>query len=83
MIFFIRQVERSSTGNHLPVYTEYKGGGTKVETILRKISGDVESLKAELEKVVYPEPVDVRAGKLVVRGNYVLRVKKWLLGLGF
>jgi glycerol-3-phosphate acyltransferase PlsY len=35
-------VERTSTGHHFPVYTDFKGGGTKVVTILRKISGDIE-----------------------------------------
>jgi hypothetical protein len=39
-------------------------------------------LKGDLEKIV-GEEVTVRPGKLVVNGNCVLRVKKWLLGLGF
>lgn len=40
------------------------------------------ALKAEMEKVCDGKEVTVRPGKLVVDGNYVLRVKKWLTGLG-
>ena len=67
----------------MPVYLDYLGAGTKVVTILRKISGDIEILKEELDKVVEDAEVTVRPGKLVVRGNYNKRIKKWLLGLGF
>jgi large subunit ribosomal protein L49 len=74
-------VERTD-GQALPVYTDYKGGRTKVITILRKIKGDVNELKLEVEKVV-GKNVEVRAGKLVVVGNYHLRLKLWLIGLGF
>jgi hypothetical protein len=74
-------VERT-TSSSLPVYTDYKHGRTKVITILRKCSGDIETLKSEMEKVVGAK-VDVKPGKLVVDGNYVLRVKTWLTGLGF
>lgn len=75
-------VERSTVGAAIPVYTEFKGGGTKVLTILRKIGGDINALKEEMEKVCETE-VMVRPGKLVVAGNYSLRMKKWLIGIGF
>lgn len=75
-------VERTEAGSALPVYTDYKGGRTKVVTIVRKIKGDVTELKAELEKVVGKE-VSVRPGKLVIDGNYHKRVKLYLTALGF
>ena len=34
-------VERTALGKSLPVYTQYKGGGTQASTIVRKIYGDV------------------------------------------
>ena len=43
-------VERTEVGNALPVYTDYKGGGTKVQTMIRRIRGDVHALKGEMEK---------------------------------
>ena len=75
-------VERTHVGASIPVYTEYKGARTKVITILRKCGGDIGALKDEMEKVC-EAPVLVRPGKLMVEGNYVMRLKKWLTGLGF
>ena len=75
-------VERTSPGQSLPVYTDFKGGGTKVVTILRKCRGDIELLKEEMEKVC-GAPVTVGNGKLVVAGNFHARIKMWLSGLGF
>jgi len=43
-------VERTEIGKALPVYTDYKGGGTKVQTMIRRIRGDVHALKGEMEK---------------------------------
>lgn len=74
-------VERTGTAG-LPIYTDYKHGRTKVVTILRKCKGDINELKSEMEKVV-GRPVTMRPGKLVVDGNYHLRLKTWLAGLGF
>lgn len=74
-------VERSHVG-HLPVYTEFKAGRTKVVTQLRKIRGDVDSLRKDMEKVV-GKPVKIMPGKLQVDGNFALRLKIWLTGLGF
>lgn len=75
-------IDRTETGLALPVYTDFVGGYTKVNTILRKIRGDVHILKEEVEKVV-GKPVEVRPGKIVIEGNYNRRLKLWLLGLGF
>lgn len=75
------EVERSAF-DLIPVYTDYKSGGNKVITMLRKCKGDIEILKEEMEKVCGSE-VEVRPGKLVVNGNHVKRLKTWLTGLGF
>ena len=75
-------VERTLVGSSLPVYTDYKGGGTKVITILRRCRGDINILKEEMEKVC-GEQVIIRPGKLIVDGNFHMRLKKWLAGLGF
>ena len=75
-------VERTYVGSSIPVYSEYKGARTKVITILRKCGGDIAALKEEMEKVCESE-VLVRPGKLMVEGNFVMRLKKWLIGLGF
>ncbi len=77
------EVERTETGKALPVYTDFKGGRTKVVTIIRKIRGDVGEFKQEIEKVVGDAKVTVRPGKLVVDGNFHKRIKLYLTGLGF
>jgi large subunit ribosomal protein L49 len=74
-------VDRTEMGT-LPVYTDYKGAGTKVVTIVRRIKGDVNALREDMEKVV-GKPVEVGLGKLVVVGNYHKRLKIWLTALGF
>ena len=76
------QVERTDVGDGLPVYTDFKGGKTKVITIIRKCKGDIQELKSEVEKVV-GKSVELRPGKIVINGNFHRRVKIWLLGLGF
>ena len=75
-------IDRTDIGMSLPVYTDFKSGKTRVVTILRKIRGDVDILKSEVEKVVGKE-VMIRPGKLVIEGNYHRRLKVWLTGLGF
>ena len=67
-------VERTLVGAELPVYTDYKGGRTKVVTILRRIKGDITLLKSEMEKVVGRE-VTIRPGKLVVDGNMASKIR--------
>lgn len=73
---------RAGVQKSLPVYTDYKGGGTKIVTILRKIVGNIDEVKQEVEKVV-GKSVEVRPGKIVIDGNYHKRIKLWLIGLGF
>jgi large subunit ribosomal protein L49 len=75
-------VERTQVGSSIPVYTEFKAGRTKIVTILRRCGGDVASLRDEMQKVCGTEVI-VRPGKLIVNGNYSMRLKKWLIGLGF
>ena len=75
-------VQRAGVSESLPVYTDYKGGRTKVITIVRKISGNAEELKSEIEKVV-GRKAEIRPGKIIIDGNYCMRLKKYLIGLGF
>lgn len=76
-------IERSHVGQSLPVYTDYKGGRTKVVTVLRKVSGDVSELLIDLRKVCDMSEIEIRPGKVVIHGNYHWRVKHWLARLGF
>lgn len=76
-------ITRTTKGGGLPVYTDFVGGGkTKIVTLVRKCSGDIEALKDEIEKVC-GTAVIVKPGKLLISGNYHLRLKKYFTGLGF
>ena len=73
----------------LPVYSDFRIGGTKITTIVRKISGDREYFLRELRAVLKlsPESTDIRlraSGTVVeVNGNKTKEIKLWLAGLGF
>ena len=75
-------VERTSVAA-LPVYTDYKAGRTKVVTIVRRCRGDINALVEDIQKVCDGKIVNVRPGKVVVDGNYHMRLKKYLAGMGF
>lgn len=41
-------VERTKVGKNLPIYTEYRNGGNNCFTLIKRISGDTQSLSADL-----------------------------------
>jgi len=73
----------------LPVYSDFRIGGSKVTTIIRKISGDRDYFVKELRAVLKlsPDTTDIRlraSGTVVeVKGNRTREIKSWLAGLGF
>ena len=72
---------RSRLGN-LPIYTDIRNGKTKVVTILRKFSGDVEALRAQVSSVCGRE-TNLFHGRLEVEGRHKTKLREWLSGLGF
>ena len=76
-------VTRTLLGQSLPVYTEYKGGRTKVITVVRRVRGDIDAMTEELSKVCDGAEITLGLGKIFIKGNYHGRVKMWLTGLGF
>ncbi|GAA5850763.1 hypothetical protein JCM9279_003912 [Rhodotorula babjevae] len=76
-------VPRTAHGE-LPVYTDYKNGGSRVLTIVRKAQGDVEALRADLaEYLTAPSLVKAAQGQVVFSGDYVRETKEWLAARGF
>lgn len=72
-------VERSSTGN-LPVYTDYKAGGNKLVTEIRKVSGDIVQLRNDLQAELPHIPKEAwairpQSKKIVIKGNVALDIK--------
>ena len=75
-------MERTHTGN-VPVYTDYRVGGMRKVTVVRKIFGDINEFKTELSKVVSNAPIEEKMGRLEISGLHSDKVKLWLRRLGF
>jgi len=69
--------------HQLPVYTDFKYGGARVITILRKYAGNTKELKEELSRLLGGAEILERPGRFEVKGNYVSDIKLWLKKLGF
>lgn len=75
-------VERSATGN-LPVYTDYKAGGNKSVTEIRKITGNIVQLRNDLQAELPRIDKDAwtirpQSNKIVVKGDVAQDIKKVL-----
>lgn len=77
------QVSRTSKGQQIPVYTDFKNGRTRQLTVIRRITGNVDALREELRKVTGGAAVSVRPGRVEVEGDRSKELKTWLMGLGF
>ncbi|KAI8096850.1 ribosomal protein L49/IMG2 [Halteromyces radiatus] len=79
----------SRTSNHsLPVYSDIKNGGTQQLTIIRRIEGDVEALKADLTSLFPDAPkshvkINPTNNHIIIKGLYVNELKQWLANKGF
>jgi large subunit ribosomal protein L49 len=71
----------------LPVYTDYRNGRTRRLTIIRKVDGDAQQLRADLikELEIPQEHVTVNKlnGHVTVKGIVARDVTEWLSGKGF
>lgn len=79
----LRQVTRTTKGNQIPVYTDFKNGRTRELTVVRRIEGDAAALAKELYRVTGGAAVEVRPGRVEVAGGRSKEIKSWLAGLGF
>ena len=77
------QVLRTAKSNMIPVYTDFKNGRTRELTIVRRVTGDVDALAAELGRVTGGARVAVRPGRIEVTGSRAPELRAWLAGLGF
>ena len=52
-------------------------------TVVRKVSGDLNELKAELSKVVSNAPIEEKMGRIEISGLHSEKVKLWMRRVGF
>lgn len=79
-------VARTSLGKNLPVYVDYKHGGSKVITIIRRIHGDPEKLAADLKAELPPKAefrVRPEMQQVIVKGQHVQKIREFLTYKGF
>ena len=67
----------------MPVYTDYRIGGMRKVTVVRRIYGDINEFKMELSKIVSNAPIEEKMGRLEISGIHSDKVKLWLRRLGF
>ncbi len=65
------------------MYTDYRVGGMRKITVVRKITGDINEFKEELAKVVSNAPIEEKMGRIEINGMHSDKVKLWLRRLGF
>ncbi|CAG8950811.1 hypothetical protein HYFRA_00003027 [Hymenoscyphus fraxineus] len=65
-----------SHSNQLPVYQHSKGGGNKLETKIKNITGDIQQLRADLRKLLAVEDEKEVRIKAVVEGQIVVKGHK-------
>lgn len=75
-------VGRSATGN-LPVYSDFKAGGNKLVTEIRKIQGDIIQLRNDMQTALPNIPKDswkvvMQSKKIIIKGDVVQEVKEVL-----
>ncbi|CCJ28468.1 unnamed protein product [Pneumocystis jirovecii] len=79
-------VRRTRFGS-LPVYLDIKGGGTKFQTIIRRVEGDVYELCKKLEKDLKLKEKEAFVNHLtrhiIIKGSKVRQVKDILSKDGF
>mmetsp|Transcript_2803 Transcript_2803/g.7158 ORF Transcript_2803/g.7158 Transcript_2803/m.7158 type:complete len:124 (-) Transcript_2803:63-434(-) len=77
-------VERTAN-NRIPVYRDIRNHNTRELTIIRKVHGDLESLRLQIirEFDVLPKDVWVKQGRVEIRGMHTHEMIAWLRGKGF
>ncbi|RPA98908.1 hypothetical protein L873DRAFT_1807605 [Choiromyces venosus 120613-1] len=81
--YFVSRTEN----NNLPVYQEYKAGGNKLQTRIRRIEGNLSFLKKQIEEAFQMEKghvtINYRVGHVIVKGRRRDEVVRFLLDLRF
>ena len=75
-------IERTPS-KQLPVYREYKQRGYRRLTRVRGFEGDAKALAEELEIVCGPTEINIRPGRIEIKGDHTRKIKMWFERLGF
>ncbi|KAI8812818.1 mitochondrial large subunit ribosomal protein-domain-containing protein [Cladochytrium replicatum] len=77
-------VKRTMNG-WLPVYDDIRGGGSRVQTIIRRIEGDVQRLVKDLSAYIPHERIHIKTtnGHVVLDGYYVDKLRDFFTARKF
>jgi large subunit ribosomal protein L49 len=79
-------VSRTHT-NNLPVYHDVRSGGTRIETIVRKVHGNPQALLKDISDALGLQAVKAYvkhpAGHVIFAGRYKAQIEEFLLKRGF
>ena len=75
-------VVRRTGSNNLPVWREPRQNNTLMSTMVGKIRGDSFPLRRDLRILTHSEVEDIGSGKLRIRGDHYVLVKKYLQSIG-
>eukprot|EP00921_Rhytidocystis_pertsovi_P009352 GHVQ01015049.1.p2 GENE.GHVQ01015049.1~~GHVQ01015049.1.p2 ORF type:complete len:148 (-),score=10.61 GHVQ01015049.1:427-870(-) len=73
---------RRTASDNFPVYLKWRKNKTEVFTVLKKIHGNKQILKSELQTIC-ESPVKEQPGWFEVNGNHKVRIKQWLMHIGY
>ncbi|CAG8677947.1 3026_t:CDS:2 [Acaulospora morrowiae] len=85
--YFVHRTKNKS----LPVYSDFRNGKSRILTVIRRIEGDIQALRNDIRKEVFPYDTPINSmisinhtsNQVVIKGNYVFKVKKWFINKGF
>jgi large subunit ribosomal protein L49 len=81
--YFVHRTEN----NNFPVYQEYKAGGNKLQTRIRRVEGNLQFLRDQIESALRMEKGQVKisslAGHVIVKGRRRDEIVRFLSDLGF
>ena len=80
--YFISRTEN----NNLPVYQEYKEGGNKLQVRIRRVEGDLQFLKNQIEEAFQMKGgvrINPLAGHVIVKGRRRDEIVRFLSDLRF
>ena len=73
-------VARTINGE-LPVYKVFKGNGKIVNTVVKHVRGDMDTLRRDIARVC-ESPVKIHMGSIEVRGIHTWKIKEYLESIG-
>ncbi|VWU51379.1 mitochondrial ribosomal protein L49 precursor, putative [Hepatocystis sp. ex Piliocolobus tephrosceles] len=76
--FYIRR----TASDNLPVFLKYKNNKNLVVTVIRKIKGNREVLKKEIESICNINVIE-KTDCFLIRGNHKKKIKEYLKYIGY